>query len=322
MKHFLSSLNLTLLLASLSFSAMVNAENTKSSHLLDFNVYVSGNYNYFKSDVEGRVGVAGNAKIGAFELNRRDLNNPIALAVGGNLIFLEGSIFGGVEAGGSITLEKTLVKGNVIAEDNLSLTGTTLEGDPEYGLDFSSRHSKYNGVNAESIDTYNRREDVPELHIDHKAIAKELDSLSKSLSSLESNEVAVVDNRTTQITATHQVSVVNIDSASISAQKIVNINAKDVEKLVINVKGDQLRMQELEVNIQGVKPRQIFWNMPEATKIDISNSVNKEYGIPGIIISPNADVNFNEGLVTGGIYSKSLTGGNCNRNGGQVNLGI
>jgi choice-of-anchor A domain-containing protein len=134
--------------------------------------------------------------------------------------------------------------------------------------------------------------------------------------------VAVVENRSTQISATHQVSVVTIDSASISAQKIVNINAKDVEKLVINVKGEQLKMQELEVNISGVKPKQIFWNLPEATAIDISNSVNKDYGIPGLIIAPNADINFNEGLVTGGIYSKSLTGGNGNRNGGQVNLGI
>jgi choice-of-anchor A domain-containing protein len=83
-----------------------------------------------------------------------------------------------------------------------------------------------------------------------------------------------------------------------------------------------------------VDPSRIFWYFPNASYINIfrsgisSSSDNlKNLGIPGVLLAPKANVNFNEALITGAIYADSLTGGSlnykdfktCDLSAGQIN---
>jgi choice-of-anchor A domain-containing protein len=69
-----------------------------------------------------------------------------------------------------------------------------------------------------------------------------------------------------------------------------------------------------------IDPSKIFWYFPNASYINIFKSGLSSHdqklkllGIPGVIVAPSANVNFNEVLITGAVYSDSLTGGSLNR---------
>lgn len=71
------------------------------------NLLAFGNMNVSSSDVEGRVAVGGNASISGYSINTKTgssaLHAGTGLTVGGNLGFTSGSIWGGVQVGGSYT---------------------------------------------------------------------------------------------------------------------------------------------------------------------------------------------------------------------------
>ncbi|MBV8033869.1 choice-of-anchor A family protein [Roseateles sp.] len=82
------------------------------------NLLAFGNMNVSSSDVEGRVAVGGNANISGYSINTKTGSSALyagtGLTVGGNLTFTSGSIWGGVQVGGSYTPSQSgTVKGGV-----------------------------------------------------------------------------------------------------------------------------------------------------------------------------------------------------------------
>lgn len=71
------------------------------------NLLAFGNMNVGSSDVEGRVAVGGNATISSYSVNTKTGSSALyagtGLAVGGNLSFSSGSVWGGAIVGGSYT---------------------------------------------------------------------------------------------------------------------------------------------------------------------------------------------------------------------------
>ncbi|HEY1131987.1 MAG TPA: choice-of-anchor A family protein [Roseateles sp.] len=82
------------------------------------NLLALGNMTVNSSDVEGRVAVGGNANISGHSINTKTGSSALytgtGLTVGGNLNFTNGSIWGGVQVGGSYTPSQSgTVKGGV-----------------------------------------------------------------------------------------------------------------------------------------------------------------------------------------------------------------
>lgn len=71
------------------------------------NLLAFGNMAVTRADTEGRVAVGGNASISGYSINtkgdQRALYEGTGLIVGGNLSFTSGSVWGGVQVGGSYT---------------------------------------------------------------------------------------------------------------------------------------------------------------------------------------------------------------------------
>lgn len=82
------------------------------------NLLAFGSMKVSSSDVEGRVAVGGDATIGGYSINTKTGSSALyagtGLTVGGNLSFTSGSIWGGVQVGGSyMPSQSGTVKGGV-----------------------------------------------------------------------------------------------------------------------------------------------------------------------------------------------------------------
>ncbi|WP_422012364.1 choice-of-anchor A family protein [Roseateles sp.] len=91
------------------------------------NLLAFGNMNVSSSDVEGRVAVGGNATISNYSINTKTGSSALyagtGLTVGGNLSFTSGSIWGGVQVGGSYAPSQSgTVKGGVQSGTSVDFT--------------------------------------------------------------------------------------------------------------------------------------------------------------------------------------------------------
>ncbi|MFG6456874.1 choice-of-anchor A family protein [Roseateles sp. BYS96W] len=104
-------------LAATLLSAAATAHAAPVSLGLDpsLNLLAFGNMNVASSDVEGRVAVGGNATINGYSINTKTgaaaLHDGTGLTVAGNLVFTNGTIWGGAVVGGQYAANSS---GNVI----------------------------------------------------------------------------------------------------------------------------------------------------------------------------------------------------------------
>ena len=87
------------------------------------------------------------------------------------------------------------------------------------------------------------------------------------------------------------------------------------EILIVNVMGRNPVIIDTNVTIQGdITPDQIIWHFPEATSLSITRSgmspeeLGFNVGMPGTFVAPNAEVFFQNALITGSLYARKLTG--------------
>ncbi|PZP27796.1 MAG: hypothetical protein DI603_20950 [Roseateles depolymerans] len=114
---------ITALLAAGAHAGPINLGLDPSLNLLAF-----GNMNVSSSDVEGRVAVGGNANISGYSINTKNGSGALyagtGLTVGGNLSFSSGTVWGGVQVGGSYTPNNSgTVKGTVQSGSGFDFTG-------------------------------------------------------------------------------------------------------------------------------------------------------------------------------------------------------
>ena len=137
-----------------------------------FNLFLKGDLKYFRSDVEGRVAVGGNAELKGFDIGLKAPKNDFNLIVGGELaagglgngeggqvnnggIYARGDIKlqrvglpqGNVESKGKIELEQVTVnKGDVKAKNAISFkNAATGNGNVESGGDVNLKDSTVSG---------------------------------------------------------------------------------------------------------------------------------------------------------------------------------
>ena len=101
-----------------------------------FNVYSTGNIEYYHSDFQGVAGAQNNFSVGNFHLNDKGTVTPYSLYAGGNVQIQDATIWnGGISAGGSVNLQNSWIQqGNVIAGYNVDVQSSTIGQNDQGGV--------------------------------------------------------------------------------------------------------------------------------------------------------------------------------------------
>ena len=264
--------------------------------LSEYAVYVEQDLRVKCSDILGNVAVGSDAKIDHFLINSNDTNSKrCPLSAKGSVIFSDGSI----SKGNTITTSK----GNVMPGQ----TPACIEASYTY----TSRVSHYSKGHFE-------KSNFDALKSGSEELSQEL---NKALT--DSNFQVIEFNKDMLISRASGHKELHIDN---SGKPLILVSYET--EIHLNYTGLFFS------NESHLQPSQIFWYFPNATYLTIfksgissNNSHAKSLGIPGQIIAPNAHVNISEGLITGAIYARRLTGGSfkrdsyaeCDLSSGQIN---
>ncbi len=101
-----------------------------------FNVYSTGNIDYYHSDFQGVAGAQNNFSVGNFHLNDKGTVTPYSLYAGGNVQIQDATIWnGGISAGGSVNIQNSWIQqGNVIAGYNVDVQSSTIGQNDQGGV--------------------------------------------------------------------------------------------------------------------------------------------------------------------------------------------
>jgi choice-of-anchor A domain-containing protein len=192
-----------------------------------FNVFVLGDLDKSGSDTEGRIAVAGNAKLSGYSVGTALPNSKGTrddLIVGGNLTFDSGAVPNGNAAyGGSASLSG-------VAFPN----GSARQGSP---LDFATA-----GVEL-------------------KQISAKLAGLAPS------GATAAGGTQLQLMGTSTQVNVFEVDGATLSSASSLQITAPSGSTVIVNVTGADVQMSSMGYSISGTDRQRVLFNFHQATTL-------------------------------------------------------
>jgi len=97
--------------------------------------------------------------------------------------------------------------------------------------------------------------------------------------------------------------VFNLAGSSVSKTNYFEISGDPNSTIVVNISDKDVSLQNFGFNILGTDKQKVIYNFYEATNITASG-----ISIPGSILAPLANFNFNNGQVDGNVVVASLTG--------------
>jgi len=145
---------------------------------------------------------------------------------------------------------------------------------------------------------------IAPMPVDFSAEQLRLSSLSTTLATM--SQTAGVINKFqyggfTLTTAITGLSVFNITAAN--ANNFTLTATKPGAVVLINVAGTSASFQNMGFSFSGIDAAHVLFNFQDATTLTLGG-----IGFLGSILAPKADVNFNNGNMTGTMIAKSLTG--------------
>lgn len=244
------------------------------------------------SDVQGSI-----ATLGSLELDRYEISgsaaNCVALSVGGNAELSHLQVKKNAEVHGHLKTANMKFFADVSA-NSAHLVQTRVDG---------VLSSNKNPILSES--SASRRNLSPRYRVGLEAIYQGLLNTSRNFLNMDANVQLKVDGQKMNIIANQEVSIVNIQTGDL-IDKEISIQAAGAKKLIINVLAFDVNMVRTKVNLSGLLANQVFWNMPNTERLYIANTADREFGLPGRFYAPKAETEFYEGLITGGLYVRSL----------------
>ncbi len=307
-----------------------------------YSLFLKGNLNYYRSDVEGRVAVGGNAHLKAFSIGEKATNSKYSLVVGGKLRAggsgnHEGGQVnnGGIYSGKKVVLkrvglpegdvvskskvklkEMTVEQGSVVAEKDVKLKNAFVKGDVTSGGKVKLEDSTVEG----QVNDY-ASVDIQE-PIDFDDI--DLGDISQGILSNKKSGTVSYDNGQLLLECTDPlICYFNISATQIEDAWGIGISASSGKTVVINVKKKKKKSLVSENMafrlLGGIGSANILYNLYGFKKITMDH-----IGLKGSILAPGATVNFFEGNMEGILMAQNLNGGSWRNgiNGGQINVPV
>lgn len=271
---------------------IANAEACeKSIKPEDYLVCSGSDVTYYGSDFQGPACAVGNVNVTQFALDSRYSNNCQSWSVGGNYKQGTGSANGNITVGGNVSLDAVNVNGQLQHGGNLSLSVSKVRE----GL------KKIDGVATKSAieNTWKFFEDQSKSMADAKVALKPM-----------------IGNNTLTFYSQGQFQTFQIDAKELKRASVIRLNGICTTPFIINIRGEDATISETDIQIsktlQGCMGN-IFFNFPDAKSVTLKKSGDSKNGVPATILAPQANLNFTDDLVTGGVFAKKITGN------GQVN---
>ena len=329
----------------LSLSSSCHAIYYSWSNLADFkgmdryNLFLTGDLKYYRSDVEGRVAVGGNAHLKAFSIGEKAGQSKYSLVVGGRLEAggpqdQEGGQVnhGGVYAGKGARLNRvglphgdvvsgadvqisnlSVEQGSVIAKESVTLKKAFVKGDVMAGGGVDRQEATVQGKISEKS--------PPSLEEPVKFDELDLEDISYTILNNTGNGFVQDDYGRLFLECTDPlICYFNISATQIENAWGIDISASSQKTVVINVQEagrDSLRVENMAFRLLGgVRSTNVLYNFYGFKNIEMHN-----IGLMGSILAPVATVNFFEGNMEGVLMAQNLIGGSWDEDikGGQIN---
>lgn len=275
---------------SLSFSCLAFAQGPVQA--TDYLVFSTGSIQYSGSDFQGLTGALANVDLSHFQIQEHRTPHGVNLIAGKNVSLRSGAFEnGGIEAGGNLHIQNAFVNGPLTYGGKLSVSSASING--------SQRQARVSDVT--------NLLPVAQFYLNQSLKLGDLPANSQSQN--EGGELLLN-------AAPTGVAVFSLDADSIRGLKSIFISAEPCTQVVINIHGQSAALQDFDIElVNGMTPNQVLFNFPDAYHLGLSAAGSQAYGIPGTVLAPQAETDFSNGRVTGGLYVGDLYGN------GQVNSG-
>ncbi|MGN6830528.1 choice-of-anchor A family protein [Paucibacter sp. M5-1] len=290
-----SALAATLLATSLAQAAPNALGLDKGLNLLVFD-----NFTASSSDVEGRVAVGGNAKLGSYSINTKGsgaLYEGIGLAVGGNLQFSGGQLWGDTVVGGNLSTQSgASFIGDVRVGGNLNANKAWLTADSiTYGGTATGVQQWQNPLplKAAAGSTVN-------LGIDFAAEQARLSSFSQQLDGFaNSGSVANVWGNMVLNGQGAGLAVFDLNAADVGRNlELSNLGSNAT--VIINVHGSKVDFGNH--GYTGFDSGRVLFNLVDAQTVSFSGGVTASF------LAPLAKFTAGSGVINGQVIAQSWNG--------------
>lgn len=221
-----------------------------------------------------------------------------ALVSNGNVNIIDSKINGSIESLGSLSISKSLVKGQVRSPNKIMLS------DSDVGILVSPKGATMSNSTREKWWTSGLTSSL-----DLSKFQNDLSTASKNFKKLEKTEnlKVITYKDTLTISLKNPENVIVLTSTELEKIKRLEIRGDVSQTLIINVTGESISLTDNSIDITGdIEPFNIIWNFHQAKNILIKDTMDQVLGIPGKIIAPNANIKLENALVSGGIYANSI----------------
>lgn len=272
-----------------------------------YNVYslndIGSSSAQYRSDMQGTVGAGGNVYFREFSLAGQDSSNTYSLHTQGNAS-LWGAYNGNIDVGGNLTFSPSSLNGNAFVGGNVSNSE---------GGSISGNLTAAGSINLTPQFTVTGQQQafssVSQL-VNYQAIADYFLNTSTNLAAHADNAAYTNNWGGITLNAASGENFITIDATELRDAWGFTINGAEDAIVYINVTGENVEFNSTNWTYQdGISASNVLVNFSEADTMHLTsnNAVN--------ILAPNADTNFQYGVVTGSLIVGNLTGA------GQVNLG-
>jgi choice-of-anchor A domain-containing protein len=284
----------------------------KIANINELTVFTTENITAKRSDFQGSIAAGGNIGLENFYI---DQTNCLSIAANGSVNLFKAATKGAVEGQSAVTIDSARVNGLLRSNGNITIFQSAAEG--------AIGPAKIRVIESGEIKK-EKRGITSSANFDKLTL--QMKHLSQQFASKPSSLDFEVKNDKLILKADKKTNVVTIAAEGLALARItrIEIHGEENQQVVINIKGTDVRLVELDVELVGsIGPKDIIWNFLNAKNIYIKNTINGYYGIPGTLIAPMADVEFYEGLITGALYAKSINYTDSNKvlKSGQINDG-
>ena len=306
-----------------------------------FSLFLTGDLHYYRSDIQGKVAVKGDAHLKSFAIGDKAKKSNYTLIVNGTLNAGGlgdadgGEIYnGGVYAGSGATLQRvTISNSKLSSKGNVSLTQLTLKNSVEAEGNVTINQAVVEGdVHTKGSVTLNNGAQVHGTLVendDNLIVNPPFDFNSINLTNI-ANELY---KDGTNIGITEGKILINVTNSGtyyfdISADDfagnwyLFSINAPAGSTIVVDIIGDPdnitLAYKDFDIS-GGITAEDVIFNfLDEDGNLTIEMHNNGQ--IPGSILAPNGDICFYEGALTGSIMAKNFLSPPEDYNSGQINV--